>query len=99
MFSKVSGSAHVSNASSGLTVSYATASDKIAIVNGVATIVKAGTESIEARQPRNATFNAVINATEISATKLVLALAWTKTTLGGGRVESVAGQHVFTFGK
>lgn len=40
-----------------------------------------------------------INLTEVSSTKLVLALTWTKTTLDGGRVESVAGQHVFTFGK
>lgn len=40
-----------------------------------------------------------ITATEISATKLVLGLTWTKTTLAGGRAESVAGQHVFTFGK
>lgn len=40
-----------------------------------------------------------ISLTEVSTTKLVLALAWTKTTLGDGRVESVSGQHVFTFGK
>ncbi len=44
-------------ASSGLVVSYATASDKITIANGVATIVKAGRETIEASQPGNATFN------------------------------------------
>ena len=40
-----------------------------------------------------------INTTEISATKLVLTLTWTKTTLDGGRIESIAGSHVFTFGK
>ena len=40
-----------------------------------------------------------INLTEISATKMVLSLAWTKTTLSGGRAQSVSGQHVFTFGK
>ena len=40
-----------------------------------------------------------INLTEISATKLVLSLIWTKTTLDGGRIESIAGSHVFTFGK
>ena len=40
-----------------------------------------------------------INLMEVSATKLVLTLTWTKTTLDGGRVEAVAGQNVFTFGK
>lgn len=40
-----------------------------------------------------------VNLTEVSATKLVLTLTWTKNTLDGGRVESVAGQNVFTFGK
>ena len=32
-------------------------------------------------------------------TSLKLTLTWTKTTLGSGRVESVKGLHVFTFGK
>lgn len=36
---------------------------------------------------------------ELTANKLVVAFAWAKGTLGSGRVESVAGQHVFTFGK
>lgn len=40
-----------------------------------------------------------ITVTELTATKLVVGLTWTKTTLGGGRSESVSGQHVFTFGK
>lgn len=31
--------------------------------------------------------------------ELVLSLNWTKTTLGKGRVESVAGKHVFSFTK
>ena len=40
-----------------------------------------------------------INVNEISTTKLVVSLAWSKTTLGGGRIESIAGSHVFTFGR
>lgn len=36
---------------------------------------------------------------ELTANKLVVSFAWAKGTLGSGRVESVAGQHVFTFGK
>jgi len=35
---------------------------------------------------------------EPTATTLKLTLSWTKTTLGPGKVASVAGQHVFTFG-
>jgi len=38
-----------------------------------------------------------ITVAEISAKKLVLNLTWTKNTLGPGRVDSVSGQHVFTF--
>ena len=38
-----------------------------------------------------------ITVAEIAEKKLVLRLAWTKNTLGGGRPQSVAGQHVFTF--
>ncbi len=47
-------------ASSGLALSYATGLDKITIANGVATIVKAGMESIEASQLGNATFNSAV---------------------------------------
>jgi hypothetical protein len=35
----------------------------------------------------------------ISETNLVLSLAWSKTTLGKGRVSSFKGQHVFSFTK
>jgi hypothetical protein len=35
----------------------------------------------------------------ISETTLKLTLNWDKTTYGGGRTSSVAGEHVFTFGK
>lgn len=40
-----------------------------------------------------------ILVTELMSTKVVMGLTWSKTTLGGGRSESVSGQHVFTFGK
>ena len=40
-----------------------------------------------------------ITVNELMATKFVAGLTWTKSTLGGGRAESVSGQHVFTFGK
>lgn len=40
----------------------------------------------------------VINLEEISETKLSLKLNWAKTTLGG-RTTSVAGNHIFVFGK
>ena len=39
-----------------------------------------------------------ITLNEITSTKLVLGLTWSKTTLAGGRENSVAGNHVFTFG-
>ncbi len=32
-------------------------------------------------------------------TSLIMTFAWSKTTLGGGRVESVSGQNVFTMAK
>ncbi len=41
----------------------------------------------------------VITITEVTDTKLVLTLTWATTTLGSGRVESVKGSNVFTFGK
>ena len=40
-----------------------------------------------------------ISVNELTSNKLVVAFPWAKGTLGGGRAESVAGQHVFTFGK
>jgi hypothetical protein len=40
-----------------------------------------------------------VNIDNISQTALGLSLTWNKTTLGGGRSGSVAGNHVFTFGK
>lgn len=36
---------------------------------------------------------------DLSETSLTLTLVWGKTTLGGGRTESVSGNHVFVFGK
>lgn len=36
---------------------------------------------------------------EITDSSLKMSLAWSKTTLGPGRIESVKGQHVFTMGK
>ena len=35
----------------------------------------------------------------ISETSLKVSLDWDQTTLGGGRIESIEGSHVFTFGK
>lgn len=35
----------------------------------------------------------------INDANMTLSLTWTKTTLGPGRVESIAGKHVFVFGK
>ena len=35
----------------------------------------------------------------VSESALSLSLVWDKTTLGGGREESIEGNHVFTFGK
>ena len=40
-----------------------------------------------------------VNIDNISETALGLSLTWGKTTLNGGRTESVAGKHVFTFTK
>lgn len=39
----------------------------------------------------------VVTLQEVTDTSLKLALTWSKTTLGPGRVESVSGQHVFSF--
>jgi hypothetical protein len=36
---------------------------------------------------------------EATTTKLVLSFQWNNTTIGPGRGESIAGPHVFTFGK
>jgi hypothetical protein len=36
---------------------------------------------------------------EITDTSLKMSMAWSKNTLGTGRIESVKGQHVFTMGK
>ncbi len=41
----------------------------------------------------------VVTIQEVTATSLKLALVWDKTTIGPGRIGSVEGQHVFTFGK
>ena len=41
----------------------------------------------------------VVTLQEVTDTSLKLALTWSKTTLGSGRIESVSGQHVFSFGK
>ena len=35
----------------------------------------------------------------VTATSLKMTLTWTKTTLGGGRIESLKGQNVFTMTK
>ena len=35
----------------------------------------------------------------ITDTSLTLSLTWTKTTLGGGRINSIAGKHVFVLKK
>ncbi|MBI3221237.1 MAG: hypothetical protein HYZ44_17135 [Bacteroidetes bacterium] len=40
-----------------------------------------------------------ITVAAISETELTLQLMWSKTTLGSGRVESIQGNHTFTFGK
>jgi hypothetical protein len=41
----------------------------------------------------------VVTIQEVTATSMKLALAWDKTTIGPGRLSSVAGQHIFTFAK
>ena len=40
-----------------------------------------------------------VSVDEATVSKLVLKLTWTKTTLGSGRINSVKGVNVFTFGK
>lgn len=40
-----------------------------------------------------------VGVDKITDTQLVLSLAWNKTTLGGGRMSSVSGKHIFTFVK
>lgn len=43
--------------------------------------------------------NLAITITEVTDAKLILSLTWAKTTLAGGRIESVKGLNVFTFTK
>lgn len=43
--------------------------------------------------------NLEVQIQEATTASLKLALNWTKTTLGSGRVESTSGQHVFSFTK
>jgi hypothetical protein len=43
--------------------------------------------------------NLAITITEVTDAKLILSLTWAKTTLSGGRVESVKGINVFTLTK
>jgi hypothetical protein len=40
-----------------------------------------------------------VTINNVTETALGLSLVWSKTTLGGGRAESVEGTHLFTFGK
>jgi hypothetical protein len=40
-----------------------------------------------------------VSIVEAHSGKLSLALTWSKTTLGSGRVNSVKGEHTFSFGK
>ena len=40
----------------------------------------------------------IVTIQSISDTSLVMSLTWTKTTLGQGRVQSIPGRYVFTFG-
>jgi hypothetical protein len=40
-----------------------------------------------------------ITVSEATDTKLVLSFDWANTTIGSGRMESIKGAHVFTFGK
>ena len=39
----------------------------------------------------------MIALNEVTEKKLVMSFTWDKTTLGSGRVNSISGQHVFTF--
>jgi hypothetical protein len=40
-----------------------------------------------------------ITLQEITESSLKMALIWSKTTVGPGRINSVSGQHIFSFGK
>jgi hypothetical protein len=40
-----------------------------------------------------------VSLDNVTETELTLSLTWTKTTLAGGRIHSVAGEHVFSFTK
>lgn len=41
----------------------------------------------------------VVTIEEVNESALVLSLTWTKTTLGGGKENSISGRNVFSFGK
>jgi hypothetical protein len=41
----------------------------------------------------------VVSVNALTETSLTLTLQWDKTTFGGGRTNSVSGQHVFEFSK
>jgi hypothetical protein len=83
----------------GLTVSFS--SSGFTATNGGAIWPSNGTWSFNNDEGVTMTRNdgAEISITEISETRLVLAMLWDKTTLGSGREKSVEGQHVLTFGR
>lgn len=70
-------------------------------VNGGAVWPASGTWEFTSAEATSIKRNDGVEVTlqEVTATGLKLALTWSKNTLGPGRVKSVSGQHIFSFGK
>ena len=70
-------------------------------VNGGAVWPASGTWDFTSAEATSIKRNDGVEVTlqEVTNTGLKLALTWSKNTLGPGRIESVSGQHVFSFGK
>jgi hypothetical protein len=70
-------------------------------VGGVPVWPSAGTWIFTDAEKKSITRNdgTVVNLQNVSDHELTLALHWNKTTLGGGRVASLQGDHVFVLAK
>lgn len=76
-------------------------STAFASTNGAAVWPASGTWTFTSADATAITRNdgLVVTLQEVTSTSLKLAITWNKNTIGSGRIESVSGQNVFSFGK
>lgn len=81
----------------GLTVSFSASG--FTSTNGAPVWPSSGTWSKNTSDAFTRNDGLTVTIDNASNSALTLSLNWTKTTLGGGRVGSIAGEYVFTFSK